>query len=80
VILRGFGVFLAFCGGKSVVSLWWNAWYLWCFMWCFSAAKNMPGFSTLFFVIPVLESIVKNERHAPGAKARNGWTQLETQG
>jgi hypothetical protein len=23
---RGFCDFLVFCGGKSVVSLWWNAW------------------------------------------------------
>jgi hypothetical protein len=34
----------------------------------FSAAKNMPGFSTLFFVIPVLGSAVKKERHTPGTK------------
>src|SRR5436309_541655 len=31
---RGFCDFQVFCGGKNVVSLWWNAWWMWCFVRC----------------------------------------------
>src|SRR6266851_10189555 len=79
---RGFCDFLVFCGGKSVVGLWWNAWWMWCFVWCFLAAKNMPTFSTLFFgIFPYFGNRQLRKEDIPqGLKAPNQWIRLETQG
>jgi hypothetical protein len=44
VFLRGLREFVVVKRGKSLVSLWWIAWWMWCFDTMFFAAENFPLF------------------------------------
>jgi len=45
----GFCDFVVFCGGEIVVSLWWNAWFLWCVVWWLLRRQKHASFLRFIF-------------------------------